>query len=216
MSNLKLYTNQAVPQEARKRLARGLKRVLPVSEATVIHQKAEGVKSIVQLALEASEWVTPLRAAATYFLYQVGKGVANFSGQIGKRAADAAIDRWVEEKDAPGHNSDDTPLRGAAKVLSDVAKATEDRTLVRIGLPIPDDFMACCIQLEDPNEDEVALAISLLVLQAEEIERIMKNAEQDYGIFGPVELKLREDGRFEARWKDEEFNEHQFIVGEAP
>lgn len=214
MRDLDLYTNQAVPQEARERLAANLKGVLPASETTVIHQKAEGVNSIIQLALEASKWVTPLKAAASYFLYQVGKGVASFSSQIGKRAADAAIDRWVD-KDAVDQKSDDAPLRKVAKALAEAVDATEDRTQVRIGLPIPDDFMSCCVQLEDPSEEEIALVISLFVLQAEEIERTMKSAEKDHEILGPVDLHLREDGRFEARWKDQQFNEHQAIIGEA-
>jgi len=214
MSDLDLYTNQAVPQKARERLAEDLKRVLPVSEVTVIHQKAEGVNSIIQVALEASEWVTPLKAAATFFLYQVGKGVASFSSQIGKRAADAAIDRWVDE-DSFDQNADDARVREVAKALAEAAESTDDHTKLRIGLPIPDDFMSCCVMLDDPTEEEIALVISLFVLQAEELERTMERAEKDHNILGPVDLSLREDGRFEARWKDQEFNEHQAIIGEA-
>jgi hypothetical protein len=185
-----------------------------VSETNVIHQRSGEVTSIIQLALEASQWVTPLKAAASYFLYQVGKSVGGFSSEIGKRVANAAIDRWTEENNT-GVDSDDIPLRKVAKVLAEVSRATEGRTQLRLGLPIPDDFMASCVQIENPHWEEIALIVSLIVMQAEEIEKTIQNATQDHDILGPVQLSLRGDGRFEARWKDQEFGEHHAIIEEA-
>lgn len=214
MRNLRLYTNEAVPREARQRLATDLGKVLPVTSTEVIHQRSEGVTSIVQLVLEASQWVTPLKAAASYFLYQVGKSVGGFSSQIGKRAANAVVDRW-EEKNGAGDDSDDKALREVAKALADVCRATDDRTLLRVGLPIPDDFMSCCVELEDPSEEDIALVVSLLVVQADQIDQTIKEAAQGHDILGPVHLSLQEDGRFEARWKDQQFGKHHVVIGDA-
>lgn len=102
-----------------------------------------------------------------------------------------------------------------ANAIVEVIASTPGRTQVRIGLPIPDDFMASCFQIESIDQNEIAIAIALFVLQAEEIERTLKKANQDNGIFGNVKLTLRKDGRFEAEWKDDEFNRHKIIIGEA-
>ena len=213
MRNLRLYTNQAVPEDARQKLAADLGEVLPISESAVIHQKSEDVSAVVQIALEAFEWITPLKAAATYLLYQIGKGVSSFSSRLSERAADAVIDRWVSEKELT-NSLDDKPLQRVANAIVEVIESTPGQTQVRIGLPIPDDFMVSHFQIESIDQNEIAIAIALFVLQAEEIERILKKAKQDNGIFGYVKLTLQRDGRFEAEWKDDEFNQHKVIIGE--
>ena len=161
--------------------------------------------------MEAIEWVTPLKAAAAFFIYHVSKLIGSFEKKLGEKAAEAFWEKRAEIKNKLKETAA-APLRKVASAISKARRASTNQTYVRIGLPIPDDYFGSMLSVEGDDEVTIAMTLAMFVMKAEEIEEAIKRESEKGEIFGGVELKLDPEGGFIAMWYDKDSKMHKIKI----
>ena len=207
-----LYTSERVPEEVREQLTADLGEVIPsIGASHVIRHKSEPSPSFIHILLEAKEWITPLRAAAIYLLYQSREAIKTFFNRISERAADELIDDIIGD-DKPSEPSRDDAIQECASALAEAIEKTDSTPVVRIGLPIPNDYFGTWFEITEADREEISLKLALFVLRAEQIQQVLKQVEEENSILGPVEMTFLDDGHIRMKWKDQDFSRRSVTI----
>ena len=206
-----LWTNHAVSGETRSQLEADLRQVLNITQSRVMTQKSYGIPELIQIVLDAVEWISPLKAAAAFFIFHLGRFLSSFEKKLGEKAAETAWENREEIKEKLKETAA-KPLGLVASAIARAKRSSSNQTYVRIGLPIPNDYFATLLSVDGDDEVSIAVTIAFFVLKAEEIEETIKRESREKGIAGGVKLHLEPGGSFVAQWDDEDFGYHEIRI----
>ena len=208
---VQLRVSRGVAHETRDQLIDDLRKVLNVPRVEETTLKGVGIPEFIQLILDAKEWLTPLNAAAAFFVHHASKFLSSYGKKIAEKAAEAT---WEDREKIKSVLQEGAvkPLRLVASAFAKAKAKISGPTQVRVGLPIPDDYFATMLEIEETDEVGYAIAIAYFVLKAEQIEQEIKRHAADKGIEGAVKLTLEPGGAFVASWYDEDYEHHQIRI----
>lgn len=198
--------NQEVPEDVRSRLEGGLEGLVQGYRTNTIYQRSYSVPELIQILLEAAAWKQALGAAAVIFLKEYIKKLGQLSAEA-SWSQGSALTSALKDKSVAS-------LRKFAGAIAQAKQSLSARSWVNIGLPIPDDYHGTLLRLGTDDEEEIALVLALFASWVEEIEgRLQEELEESEArVLGAISLDLDEDGNFRAKWKDQDFGEHQITI----
>ena len=208
---IQLRVSRGVAHETRDQLIDELREVLNVPRMEETTLKGVGIPEFIQLILDAIEWLTPLKTAAAFFIYHASKFLSSYEKKIAEKAAEATWENREKIKSLLQEGAA-KPLRLVASAFATAKARISGHTHVRIGLPIPDDYFATMLEIEETDEVGYAIAIAYFVLKAEQIEQELKRHAAEKGIESAVKLTLEPGGAFVASWYDEDYEHHEIRI----
>jgi len=202
-----LTINQEVPEEVVLAFEADVVGSLGVPRRQRVYQRSATVPELFQLLLDAVGWVTLLKGASLYLLYQAGHFIKSFSETLGEKAGDRVWDGRDEIARRLG-DAAARPIFVVARALGRAKRSLSPRSRVRVGITVDATDFGAVIDISTSDDVAIAVLVATLVLNAEALAEALTLEIGDRRVLGGIRLSVTSRGGILAEWADDDGAEH--------
>lgn len=174
---------------------------ITVERRELLHKALGDTPSFVTVLSDVLSWQTMLAVPATVFISQLAKNAADDIYKIKKKVAEALSQSATK------------PLKQISAALRKAAASPSRNAVIRIGLPLSDDFLGTSMVLEVQSEVQVAVENAFFVSNVEAIQSAVKTQVLAGGKpFGGVIVERSEEGAYILKWCAEDGHPRELRV----
>jgi len=174
---------------------------VPIERRELLHKALGETPSFVTVLSDILSWKTMLGIPTTVFISQLARNAADDIYKNKTRIAEVLSQRATK------------PLKRISAALRKTVGTSPRKSVVRIGIPFPDDFLGTYMVLEVQSEEQVAVELAFFVVNIEAIQNTVKNEVLPNGEpRGGVIVQRKEYEAYILKWRGEDGHPREFTI----